>query len=154
MKRNNPFVKDKIDFKLTVIPCGKYELECYVLSEVSTPYLFILNTETGSYNLGSYIFYMVWDIPKEIREDLLPTIDNILEQPWMSEIIVNDYTLINAIIYAEKIYFMPNSVTDLGIGKKEVEADESKQLDTRVFKEIILKWLDFLETYVAFSTKN
>lgn len=145
MKIKNPYIKDGVEYKLTLIDCGKYELECYVFAQNSNrPALFISNSDTNMYNIGGDFLSYDWN-SKEINENLIPTIDEVLERKWGDEILGNNFTLISAIITPEITYFTSNN--NLTEGRKEAQENENMQIDTKILKDIIVKWRDFVKTF-------
>jgi hypothetical protein len=142
MIKNNPYIREGEKYNLTILSYGKYELECYVFGRMpNEPSLYIRNMETDSYNFGSDFFRYDWYI-KEIKEDLIPTIDEVVERNWGDEILGNN--IISAIIDPAKTYFTSNH--NLSEGRKEAQQDERMQLDTKIFREIAVLWLAFLES--------
>ena len=144
MEKKNPYIKKRAKYELTLLKCGMYELECYVFDKNSSRHaLFIKNIETNSYHIGGDFLSYEWNA-KEIKEELLPVIDEVIERKWGDEILGNNFTIMSVIINPKKTYFTSNN--DLGEGRKEAHQDENKQLDTSMFREIILKWLEFVES--------
>ncbi len=142
MKEINPYIQEGEKYKLTVLSCGKYELECYVFDRMpNEPALYIKDSETGSYNYGSDFFRYGCSI-NEIKEDLIPAIDEVVERSWGDEILGNN--IVSAIIGPEKTYFTSNN--DLNEGRKEAQQNERMELETKVFRQISILWLGFLES--------
>jgi hypothetical protein len=83
-----------------------------------------------------------WEI-EDIREDLLPTINEILEQNWGEEIISGQLNV--AIIEPEYSFLTRNN--NLGEGKKEASENLDAHIKTLTFRTISEKWLDFLEAH-------
>jgi hypothetical protein len=141
MKKFNPYIREGVSFKLTIIKYERYELECYVFDRTpNEASLYIKNLETNSYNYGGDFYRYNW-YEKEIKEDLIPIIDEVVDRNWGDEVLSND--LVTTIIGPEKTYFIPYKDLDKGI--KDAQQNERMQMDTKVFRAISVLWLNFLE---------
>ncbi|SDK77338.1 hypothetical protein SAMN05421823_103525 [Catalinimonas alkaloidigena] len=145
MRSKNPYIQESVKFSLTVLSCGKYELECYVFEQkLNAPTLFVKDLETGYYNYVGDFFRFNWH-EKDITEDLIPTIDEVVERNWGDEVLVS--VLLTAIIDPHKTYF--TSEKNLTEGIKMAVKDDRMNLDTLVFRQIATKWLNFLNSLAA-----
>ncbi|UII33936.1 hypothetical protein LVD17_08925 [Fulvivirga ulvae] len=143
MKKKNPFIKmDESNYVLTILDCNRYELECYVFNNSSEPILFVRDKQLDDYNYAGYFFRVCWDA-EDIREDLLPSIDMVMDRNWGDEVFPSE--LCTAIIEPKVTYFTNNN--DLEKGKKDALKDKNLQIDTIDFKKISLKWVEFLEAH-------
>jgi len=147
MNEKHPFIKKGMEYDLTLLTYDKYELECYIFRKNNNgPSLFIRNLKTNSYHLGGYFYYYGWSI-EDIKEDLIPTIAEVIERNWGNEVLGNNFTLISAVIYPHITYFTSNNQLDEGI--KKAQQNENEYLDTKTFKAISLLWLEFLESKLS-----
>jgi len=141
MERHNPFKKDEM-YNLTLSKIGKYELEFYVFEGKSEePLLYVKSLETATYNYVGDFYRFCWDA-KEIREDLLPTIQEVINKGWGDEVLSSE--LLTAIIEPGITYFTNNH--NLKEGKEAARKDERMQIPTEDFRQISLRWLEFLES--------
>lgn len=90
-------------------------------------YLWILNEVYDDLAL----FFTIWNTSKDIREDLLPEIEEILSKQKQWENI--DAEVVSA--------YVQEDVTELWGD----DSEKNLKMSTRDFKEITLKWLEFLE---------
>lgn len=142
MITQNPFIQTKEKYSQTLFSLGKYELECYVFeSKPNKPSLYVRDVQTNVYNHVSDFYRFCWDA-KEIKNDLIPTIDEVVERGWGDEILSSE--LLTAIIEPDSTYFTKNH--NLALGKKEAIENDYMQLKTVDFKRISTKWLEFLES--------
>ncbi len=143
MQPDNPLTRSDIKYELTVLTVSQYELECYVIeTRPHRPILYVKNTLTNQYHELTTFFSVNWEI-EDIREDLLPTINEILEQNWGEEIISGQLNV--AIIEPEYSFLTRNN--NLGEGKKEASENLDAHIKTLTFRTISEKWLDFLEAH-------
>lgn len=141
----NPYINSDHQYTLEVVPCGKYNLEFYILDENSmVPRLYILDKESNEYHYGGIFFPFGWDA-EDTKEDLIPTIEDVIERNWGDEILGNNYTLLSAIITPETTYF--TSENNLDLGRRIADKNENMKMSTADFREISVKWLEFLESH-------
>jgi hypothetical protein len=147
MNRVNPLTQSNERYNLFVFSILNYELECYVLEDSSSkPILYLRDTTTNEYHLTTDFFSVNWGI-EDIKEDLIPTIDEILEQGWGDEILSGQ--VVSVIIEPEKSFFTKNRDGNKHLGEKKEEAakNSNAHLSTKVFRAISVKWLEFLEAH-------
>lgn len=143
MNRVNPFFDaDSGSYSLTTIEYRYFELECYIFNSGKAPMISVWDSKLESYNSIGLIYYM--DDVSEIKEDVIATIDEVVDRNWGDEIIGNNYTLISVIVEPEICYI--TSENDLAKGKEKAISDPSMQIKTSDFREISVKWLEFLES--------
>lgn len=143
MRRANPFFKaDSNDYVLTIKKCLHFELECYISKSGKAPLLAVWDSNLENYNSIGLIYYM--DYAADIKEDIIETIEEVVNRNWGNEIIGNNFTLISVIVEPVRTYI--TSGKDLVKGKGKSLLDSSLLLSTEDFKAISLEWLKVLES--------
>jgi hypothetical protein len=141
MKRTNPFInKERSEYEVELIIHGNYELEFYLFKDGSEPLLYVWLIDAQKYSVVGDLFRFNWRA-KDIKEDLLPTIDEVIERNWGDEILVSPIT--NACVYPNFTFF--SSENNLDDAEEVAMSDPTTHLSTKDFRAISVKWLAFLE---------
>lgn len=122
------------------VQLDEYSLTFYV-SENTGLLIDVVDSKTGIHN-SIEGFLKHWDDANDIREDLLPMIDLVVNGYSRNEFISSDISC--SYIEQEKTFFIHES--NIIEGKFAARNNSSRNMPTSKFKAIILKWLDFLES--------
>lgn len=143
MNRINPFFETYSNsYSLITTEYVHFELEYYIFHSGKAPIIYVWDNKLAAYNSFGLIYYM--DTVSDIKQDVIGTIDEVVERNWGYEVIVNNFTLMSVIIEPQMCYI--TSGNDLAEGKKKAISDYLMQMKTCEFREISMKWLNFLES--------
>jgi hypothetical protein len=143
MNRINPFFEaDSNSYSLTMVEYSHFELEYYVFHSGKAPIISVWDTKLETYNGIGMIYYM--EDVSDIKEDVIDTIDEVVGRNWGNEVIGNNFTLMSVIVEPEMCYI--TSDNDLAKGKEKAISDSSMQMKTSEFRQVSMKWLEFLES--------
>lgn len=142
MSRKNPFFEaDPSSYSLNKEKCGRFELEYYLFNSSKPPIISVWDSELEAYNNIGLVYYM--NDVSDLEEDIIETIEEVMERGWGSEIIGNNFTLVSVIVEPQVCYVTSNN--DLVQGKEEAALDSSMHITTSDFLQFSLKWRDFLK---------
>lgn len=136
---------NRFDSSIKIISKKELQLSGYNVifykSESAGMLIDVIDEKSGSHNYMEG-FLSHWDDSSDIREDLIPMIDSVNNGYSISEFISSEISC--AYIEKETAFFIYES--DIKKGKEEAFKDPDRYIPTKIFKEIILKWLEFLES--------
>lgn len=140
--KQNPFISaDQAEYEVSIYSVDDFVLECYVFYDSNEPLLFVKDQLTNQYHQVGFFYRICWDA-NEIRDELIPTISDLISRGKGSEVLVSE--LLSALAEPEFTFF--SSKNDLGEGKQDALKDNSLMLRTTDFLKITSKWLEFLES--------
>ncbi|NRA51505.1 MAG: DUF5376 family protein [Phaeodactylibacter sp.] len=116
----------------------------YVLEYLKYKNTLLINTTISSNGKGHYLsdFLSEFNDTDDIHEDLLSILDDVLDMNLLNEVISAES--LSAYVEKENTYFIDED--DLVSGKQKASENPEMFIPTSIFKEIILKWLEFLES--------
>lgn len=115
----------------------------YVLEYLKYKNTLLINTTISSNGKGHYLsdFLSEFNDTDDIHEDLLSILGDVLDMNLLNEVISAES--LSAYVEKENTYFIDED--DLVSGKQKASENPEMFIPTSIFKEIILKWLEFLE---------
>ena len=117
---------------------GDYDLE--YLKQKNT---LLINVIVSSNNKGHYLsdFLSEFNESDDVKEDLLSPINDVMNAVLLNEVISGE--CLSAYVENEYTYFINGRK---GLDKQKSSENPEMFVSTSIFKEIILKWLEFLES--------
>lgn len=115
----------------------------YVLEYLKQKNTLLINVIITSNNKGHYLsdFLSEFNESDDLREDLLSPLNDVLNMVLLNEVISGECS--SAYVENENTYFINGRK---GLDKQKSSENPEMFVSTRDFKEIILKWLEFLES--------
>jgi len=116
----------------------------YVLEYLKHKNTLLIKATISSNGKGHYLgdFLSQFNNTDDIHEDLLPILDDVLDMNLLNEVISAE--CLSAYVEKENTYFIDEY--DLVSGKLKASENPEMFIPTSIFKKIILKWLEFLES--------
>ena len=115
----------------------------YTLEYLKYKNTFLINTTKSSNGKGHYLsdFLSEFNDTDDIHEDLLSILDDVLDMNLLNEVI--NVESLSAYVEKDNTYFIDED--DLVSGKQKASENPEMFIPTSIFKEITLKWFEFLE---------
>lgn len=137
--------KTRFDSSIKIVSQKEIQVDqyrvVYYVSDKNGLFMDVIDKETDSHN---YIegFLHHWDDSDDIKEDLLPMIDSVMNGYSPNEFVSSEISC--SYIEKEITYFIYES--NISEGKVEAAKHPDRYMPTKIFKDITFKWVEFLES--------